>query len=115
MSAIWIVLCMAWIIVTSRLLENNRTFELIGEHNERYEVIAPPTASQNDVLAFVKQNQRTDCTAAKTGPWCDYPAKLTMPRRALPLGILYAAFGFPAALFMLGGGLYWALRGFRKT
>jgi hypothetical protein len=114
-SALWIAGLSAIFISNERLLDANRTYEIEGRFEEKYEVIAPPNASQEQVVAFAQQNQRTDCSESKRGPWCDYPAKLEMPRKATDFTIVYFALGIPAGALLIGGGFFWALSGFRRT
>lgn len=114
-SALWIAACVGLGIVTGRMLEANRTYEIIGPNNERVDIVAPPTATNADVIAFYKQNQRPDCSKDKTGPWCDHPVQLKMPGKQFPPFLIYLALGVPIATFILGGSLYWALAGFSRS
>jgi hypothetical protein len=115
LSILWIAGVGAIVIIDTGLLEANKTFEIEGRNKEKYEVVAPSRTTESEVVAFAKRNQRTDCTDDKTGPWCDYPVKLQMPRKAIDSFAIYIALGIPAATFLIGGGLYWALSGFRRT
>jgi hypothetical protein len=114
-SALWIAVLSAIFIKDGHLLEANKTYDIEGRFKEKYEVVAPPNASPEEVVAFAKQNQRTDCSENKSGPWCDYPAKFQMPRKALDPTMIYVAFGIPAGALLIGGGFFWALLGFRRT
>ena len=119
---LWVILSLLWIaglsaifIADEHLLEANKTYEVEGRFKERYEVVAPPNASQEAVIAFAQQNARIDCSESKRGPWCDHPVKLQMPREEIKLTAIYLAFGVPAAALLVGYGLFWALSGFRRT
>jgi hypothetical protein len=115
LSILWIAGVGAIVIMDTGLLEANKTFEVEGRNKEKYEVIAPSRATESEVVAFAKRNQRTDCTEDKTGPWCDFPVKLQMPHRAIDSFAIYIALGIPATTFLIGGGLYWAFLGFKRT
>jgi hypothetical protein len=115
LSILWIAGVGAIVIIDTGLLEANKTFEIEGRNKEKYEVIAPSRATESEVVEFAKRNQRTDCTEDKTGPWCDFPVKLQMPRRTIDSFAIYIALGIPATAFLIGGGLYWAFLGFRRT
>ena len=82
-SALWIAVLSAIFIVDGHLLEANKTYDIEGRFKEKYEVVAPPNASPAEVVAFAEENKRTDCSENKSGPWCDYPAKLQMPRKPI--------------------------------
>ncbi|MCA1533846.1 hypothetical protein I6F21_14885 [Bradyrhizobium sp. NBAIM03] len=114
-SAIWITGLLAIYIAEAHLLEAKRTFEVEGPAKEKYEILAPPNATEAEVVAFAQQNPRTDCSANKSGPWCSYPAKLEMPRKPIDLLAIYLAVGVPVGTLLVGGGFYWALSGFRRT
>jgi hypothetical protein len=114
-SALWIAVLSAIFIEDGHLLEANKTYEIEGRLKEKYEVVAPPNASAAEVVAFTEQNKRTDCTENKSGPWCDYAAKLQMPRKPIDPTMIYAALGVPAGTLLIGAALYWALSGFRRT
>lgn len=114
-SALWIAGLAALFIMDDHLLEANETYQIEGRFKETYEVVAPPNVTPEQVVAFAQQNQRTDCSENKRGPWCDFPAKLQMPRKAMDLIMLSLAFGLPAAAFLIGAGSFWALSGFRRT
>jgi len=114
-SALWIAGLSAIFIVDAHLLEPNKTYEIEGRFKEKYELVAPPNFSPEEVVAFAQKNQRTDCSENKRGPWCDYPVKLEMPRKAPGLTMLYVAIGVPAGALLIGGGFFWALSGFRRT
>jgi hypothetical protein len=115
LSAFWIAGCAAIVIVDGHLLEANKTYEVEGRLKEKYEVVAPPSATLAEVVAFAQQNQRADCSESKTGPWCSYPVKLQMPGKAIDPVAIYLALGVPAGALLIGGALYWALSGFRRA
>ena len=115
LSAFWIAICAAIIIFDGHLLEANKTYDIEGRFKEKYEVVAPPSATETEVVAFAQQNQRADCAEGKTGPWCNYPLKLQMPSKAINPIAIYIALGVPAGTLVIGGALYWALLGFRRT
>lgn len=115
LSALWIAALSAIFVAETRLLEAKKTFEVEGPAKEKYEILAPPGTSESEVVAFAQKNPRADCSATKSGPWCDYPAKLEMPRKPIDLLSIYLAIGVPAGALLIGGGLYWALSGFRRT
>jgi hypothetical protein len=56
-----------------------------------------------EVGAFAQQNQRADCSESKTGPWCSYPLKLEMPRKAIDPVAIYVALGVPAGPLRIDG------------
>ncbi|KRR09561.1 hypothetical protein CQ12_13825 [Bradyrhizobium jicamae] len=114
-SALWVAICATIVIIDGRLLEANKTYEIEGRFKERYEVVAPARATESEVVAFVEQNKRSDCTENKTGPWCSYPMKLQMPRNSFDWFFVYLGTGVPAASLLLGAGLYWAFSGFRRA
>jgi hypothetical protein len=115
LSAFWIAVCAAVVIVDGHLLEANKTYEIEGRLKERYDIVAPPNATPAEVVAFAEQNKRTDCSESKSGPWCSYPVKLQMPGKSIDPVAIYAALGVPAGALLIGGALYWALTGFRRT
>ncbi len=114
-SVLWIAVLSAMFVKDEHLLEANKTYDVEGRFKEKYEVVAPPNASLEQVVAFAQQNQRTDCSEIKTGPWCDYPVKLQMPRKAMDPALIYVALGGPAVALLIGSGFFWALSGFRRT
>jgi hypothetical protein len=114
-SALWIAVFSAIFIVDGHLLEANKTYDIEGRFKEKYEVVAPSNVSPEQAVAFAQQNQRTDCSENKRGPWCDYPVKLQMPRKATDPTMIYVALGVPAGTLLIGAALYWALSGFRRT
>lgn len=114
-SALWIAVLSTIFVVDQHLLEKNATYEVEGRFKEKYEVVAPQNASLEQVVAFAQQNQRTDCSENKRGPWCDFPVKLQMPRKAIDPTMIYAALCIPAGTLLIGAALYWALSGFRRT
>ncbi|MCA1452798.1 hypothetical protein I6F35_06135 [Bradyrhizobium sp. BRP22] len=115
LSALWIAALSAIFITEAHLLEAKKTFEVEGPAKEKYEILAPPDATEAEVVAFAQKNPRTDCSPGKSGPWCSYPAKLEMPRKPIDLLAIYLAFGVPAGVLLVGSGFYWALSGFRRT
>jgi hypothetical protein len=92
----WIAFCAAIVIVEGHLLEAKKTYEIEGPSKERYEIVAPPNTSEAEVVAFAERNKRADCSEGKSGPWCSYPAKLEMPRKAIDPIAIYLALGVPA-------------------
>jgi hypothetical protein len=114
-SALWIAGLSAVFITDQHLFEANKTFDVEGRFKEKYEVVAPPNATETEVVAFAQRNQRTDCSESKNGPWCDFPVKLQMPRKAIDPTMIYVALTVPMGALLIGGGLYWALSGFRRT
>lgn len=115
LSALWVAICVAIIIIDGRLLETNMTYEIESRFKERYEVVAPARATESEVVAFAEQNKRTDCTESNTGPWCSYPAKLQMPPNPFDWFSVYLGFGVPAAALLLGADLHSAFSGFRRA
>jgi hypothetical protein len=99
--------------------EATKTYEVEGRFNERYDVVAPVSASMEEVVAFTKQNPRPECSEGKTGPWCSYPVTLRMPLKTtgptLDPTIIYVALGVPAGALLIGWAFFWALSGFRRT
>ena len=115
LSALWVALFSAVVMIDGQWLEAKKTYEIETPAKEKYEVIAPPNASEAEVVAFVKKNQRLDCSAGKGGPWCSYPVKLEMPREPINPVAFYVAFGIPAGFLMIGAAFYWAASGFRRA
>ena len=114
-SALWIAGLSAIFIMNGHLLEANKTFDVEGPSKEKYEVVAPSNTTEAEVVAFAQRNPRADCSAGKNGPWCSYPVKLEMPRKAIDPTLIYVAVGVPAGALLIGGGFFWALSGFRRT
>ncbi|MGX1325437.1 hypothetical protein ACVMFA_007396 [Bradyrhizobium liaoningense] len=114
-GVLWAAVWIAIFVLDHRLLEANRAFEIEGRFKEKYEVVAPATVTETEVVAFAQRNQRADCSESKTGPWCSYPVKLQMQRKAINPIAIYLALGVPAGMLLIGGALYWALSGFRRT
>jgi hypothetical protein len=80
-SALCIALLSAIFIQKGHLLEANKTYEIEGRFKEKYEVVAPPNASQEQIVAFAQQNQRTDCSESKRGPGATIPLNFKCPTR----------------------------------
>jgi hypothetical protein len=114
-AILWVAILFAIFVKDGHILEANKTYEVEGRFKEKYEIVAPPTATADEVVAFAKLNKRTDCSEDKSGPWCSYPVKLQMPTKAIDPTAIYIALGVPAGVFLVGGALYWALLGFRRT
>jgi hypothetical protein len=114
-SALWIAVLSAIFILDGHLLASNMTFDVEGPSKEKYEVVAPSNTTEAEVVAFAQRNPCADCSASKNGPWCSYPVKLEMPRKAIDPTLIYVAFGVPAGALLIGGGFFWALSGFRRT
>jgi hypothetical protein len=114
-GALWVAVLSTVFVVDKHLLEKNGAYEIEGPFKEKYEIVAPPNTSEAEIVAFLKQNKRADCSEDKTGPWCNYPVKLEMPRKPIDLTMIYVALGIPAGTFLIGVALYWALSGFRRT
>ena len=122
MLRLWVMLSILWIAAISAItitdtgfLEANKTFEIEGRFKEKYEVMAPSRTTESEAVAFAQSNIRNDCIDGKTGPWCNYPLKLEMPRKPINSLAIYLALGIPAGVFLIGGGFYWALSGFRRS
>jgi hypothetical protein len=114
-SALWIAVLSTIFVVDKHLLEKNGTYEIEGPFKEKYEIVAPPNTSEAEIVAFLNQNKRADCSEDKTGPWCSYPVKLQMPGKPIDPTMIYVALGVPVGTLLIGGALYWALLGFRRT
>lgn len=115
LSGLWITFCAAIVVLDGHLLEAKKTYEVEGKSKERYEIVAPPNASEAEVVAFAQKNQRADCSDGNTGPWCSYPVKLEMPRKPIDPIAIYLAIGAPAGALLIGSAFYWALSGFRRS
>jgi hypothetical protein len=115
LSGFWIAVCAAIVVLDGHLLEPKKTYDIEGPSKEKYEVLAPPNASEAEVVVFAQSNQRTDCSQGKTGPWCNYPVKLEMPRKPIDPVAIYLAIGVPAGALLIGRAFYWALSGFRRS
>jgi hypothetical protein len=100
-------------------VRSNQNYQVEGRLKEKYVVEAPASASMEEVVAFVRQNPRPECSEGKTGPWCDYPVTVRMPLKAtgptMDPTIIYVALGVPAGALLIGYGFFWALSGFRRT
>lgn len=112
-SALWICACAAFAALGAGLFEKSKTYEIEGRFKEKYEVRAPGNATAEEAVAYAEQRKRVDCTQEQTGPWCAFPLKLEMPAKPIDWRIVYLAIAIPAAALVLGGGLFWALAGFR--
>lgn len=112
LSSLWLATCAAIVIIDARLFEPTKTYEIGGRSKERYEITAPAYVTEAQVVAFAKQNERSDCTSS-TGPWCSYPLKLQMPGRPVEWALIYVGVGVPAVLLLIGSGFYWAFAGFK--
>lgn len=111
----WIAVCAAIVIVDGHMLEANKAYEIGGRLKEECEIVAPPSGTLAKVAAFAEQNKRPDCSESKVGPWCSYPVKLQMPGKSIGPVAIYVALGVRARALLIGGALYWALSGFRRT
>jgi hypothetical protein len=114
-SALWIAICAAIVVIEARLLDPTKTYEIEGRSKERYDVVAPASATELEAVAFAEKNRRTDCTEGKTGPWCSYPVKLYMPHNPIDWFFVYLGLGLPVMVLILGVGLSWAFSGFRRA
>jgi hypothetical protein len=115
LSALWIAVLSVVLVKDEHLFKATNKFEVEGRFKEKYEIVAPPNATETEIADFVLRNQRTDCSESKNGPWCDFPVKLQMPRKPVNPTPIYVALAVPMGALLIGCGLYWALSGFRRT
>ncbi len=90
-SVLWIAIFSTVFVTSEHLLEANKTYEVEGRFKEKYEIVAPANATQSEVVAFAKQNKRSDCSEDKSGPWCNYPVKLQMTPQPIDPTAIYIA------------------------
>jgi hypothetical protein len=67
LSGLWIAFWAALVVIDTNPFEPKSTYAIEGPSKDKYEVSAPRSTSNEEIVAFVKSHPRTDCAQDQKG------------------------------------------------